>query len=1246
MDQNSIINSLNEALVPNPCLIDGRTEQDWLYFLTEFSKLINFYNNTNTIEGNWNPFLLKDPVFLMAAISGTNYKELHAAYKNSRTEIQNLISKDSQGFLNSKALNQLFDHLTAVYKVIERWTHYMQIDNETYDLKNYILHEVQTKLSIDFWAVQSFRRYLYTSPSKGTFIAGAPYRDFASFDVPLWTINKDKSPFWEIFGYDSEQTILKALDSMTSFCLTVLTKIGDRLFNFLETIIHHASNEFKKLSLKKSKFPDTTLLRSFVNVLKVQQEQLNGISQKHLDFYYTDILKQKKLPAVADSVFLCAALAKNNSVFDLPAGTLFNGGVDAEKNPVLFASLKDVTLNPAVIKSVQTLSYQGAPNVLSYNVQAIAKPSAVQQDDSGKTISWATFGDTTPPVLPLATGIAFASPMLLLREGQRNITLTLEFDSAINLAEFQGAGYFLSTQNSWLEVPLLPSAFQLSTTPSANSLIITISLDPAQPAIEPFLIHPDGLQTSWPMLKILFQTISSPGAPPKVLAITIALDITGVKTFQLYNDFGELNTKNPFPPFGPVPLFNSNFIIGNNEIFSKPLDSFVISIDWDKIPSDFQTYYAAYNNYIAYPDGSAPVTKTKVSLARLLNRTTDTPPPPLPGPFNNASFTADFNILQEKTWNGLKMIKTSKPAVPPVVSETEPVFVPAQEIITPLYLFDSAAGDPNVPFNSTCSSYYAYNDSAIATSDAAKDTTTKTLQADPYIQLQPFKFTEASSSGYIKMALSGNQYGFGSEIYPNVVANIALQNGNLFNKSKGDPISKFVVSANLPFAPKIKTFSASYKASVTYKLDGAAGDYPLQYFVYTPFKNYQLFDSTDMDATVHNTAIVGAPQTDLTAGFPVYPSFKYSGALFLELEQLICNSSLNLYFELARNATTITPGDSVSYFCLNHSGWKEIKPLSDQTSQFKSSGIIELPVPADCNNNGAFMPGSNNWISIVVNGALNTYSNTVFLQTNGFMAQRTGTAFLNDTQTPQINSNTITKPQTAIPQLATIVQPFASFGGKAAENKINKNQRISNSIKTKKRAVSPADYYTLIAEKFDTVYFSKVVSKKSDNSTTVYVVRKITDESDTGAYLPLVTNGLESEIQKFLTNNTSPFASVSVSNFNPEYVCISAKIGLKSGYQETLLYNTVNLALKNYLSPWITAYPAQIEIEQPLIDAKINTFLRTIEGVETVEAISFSSYTIHPVTGIKTTLKSAKTRLQSYGPTTLLVSADQHNITF
>ncbi|WP_264563994.1 hypothetical protein [Flavobacterium sp. N3904] len=1247
IDQNSAINSLNESLVPNPFLIDGRTEQDWLCFLSEFGTLINFYNDTNTIEGNWSPFLLKDPVFLMASISKTNYKNLHSIYKNSCAEIQQLDQKENDINLNSDALNKLFDHLTSIYKIIERWTHYMQGTDEMYDLKNYVIHEVKTKYSIDFWAVQSFRQYLYAQSMKGinVTITTAPQSEFSFFNSDIWKNYKDKKPFWEVFGFEKEESIINQADSMTSFSLGVLTTIGDRLFHFLETVIHHSTNEFKKLSHKKSRFPDTTLLRSFINVLKAQQNQLNGISQRHLDFYYTEILKQTELPATADNVFLCAALAKNNAVYSIPSGTLFDAGIDEQKNPVLFVSQKNVNLNPASIVSVQTVCYQNLPNASAYNLQSISKPTSVQKDVDDKILSWPTFGEINPTANPLPIGMAFASPMLLLREGQRNITLSLEFDATIDLSLLQGANYFLSTQKDWLKLELDPSDFTLNTSQKTCIVAIKIDIKPTQIAIEPFLVNPDGLHSEWPMIKILFHSIANPNTAPKVISITITVAVSGIKSCQLYNDYGELSTKNPFPPFGPIPLANSNFIIGNSEILSKPLDSFQIDIDWDKLPSDFEMYYDQYNNYLDKKEDKISATKpdkkdaTK-ALSKIVNIISSVGNKPKPieksTTYNNSCFTVDFNLLQEKSWQEFKMSKSAE-------TDLDKIFVPIADNPNPILLFDLKNVDPTKTIVSDSSSSFVYNKPL---SSQKSQSNTGTITPDPSIQNKPLKFDNSVTSGFIKMILTGPEYGFGSEIYSKIVTNIALQNANSLAMAKGKKEAVFIAAANVPFVPKIKTFSASYSASVTYKFDDNTENYPLQYFLYSPFTSYPLFDNSIVYESAINTAIVGSSKTDLKDGLPLYPSFGYTGALFIELDHLIGNSSLNLYFQLARNSATTTSGDSVSYFYLSDSGWNEIHALSDGTNQFKCSGIIELPIPSDCSNSKNFMPGTNNWISIVVSGKLDTYSKTTFLQTNGFSVQRSGTSFLSDTINPQINSNTISKPQTVIPQIATFSQPFASFGGKAAESATNRNQRVSNSLKTKNRAITTTDYYTLITQKYDAIYYLKVVNKKSQNSCNVYLAKKLDTDSDANAFVPLVTNCLEDEIKQFLKENSSPFANLNVSNFNFEYVCVSAQIGVESGYQTLLLHNTINRALNLYLSPWIASYSAQIEIDKPLTDAKVTAFIKTIEGVATVDNVSFSSYCINPETGIRIDCKKNKTMLRAYGPTTLLVPALKHDITF
>ena len=95
IDQNSAAAALEKALVPGPSLIDGRTETERLSFLCEFASLINFYDNTNRLNGNWQPFLLKDPVFLLASISKTDYREEHQLFVKTCANLQALIDKQN-----------------------------------------------------------------------------------------------------------------------------------------------------------------------------------------------------------------------------------------------------------------------------------------------------------------------------------------------------------------------------------------------------------------------------------------------------------------------------------------------------------------------------------------------------------------------------------------------------------------------------------------------------------------------------------------------------------------------------------------------------------------------------------------------------------------------------------------------------------------------------------------------------------------------------------------------------------------------------------------------------------------------------------------------------------------------------------------------------------------------------------------------------------------------------------------------
>jgi hypothetical protein len=1220
IDQNSIIKSQEDALVPGPLLIDGRTEQDMLYFLTEFATLINFYDNTNTVSSNWAPFLLKDPVFLLAAISKTNFTKYQSQYREISLKLEQIYGSEARAKVVVPTLiNQLFDLLTGIFIKIERWTYYMQNSAPQYNLKKYVLDQVKTNFSVYLWAIVALRDKLsQTSPIQG--IDPVKYYLFDSFDKVIWKQNKDKSPYWQVLGAPNlEYERNDLLDLWGVF--SALTKAGDELFNFFYTIVSQSSSALESLKKQKSNYPDTTLLRTFVNLLQGHQEQLNAISQKHLQFYYEDILKQTIKPAIADSVFVYAMLAQKAATFKLPAGTLLNAGIDAQKNPILFATSTDVELNPATITSAYTLNKVVTGKLASLYLQGIPTSGALKQDINGKTIAWDTFGNATNSIDTLAqVGIAFASPMLLLREGSRKIILTMNYTTAIDQQMLVTASYYLSTQNAWLQV--IPSFASNKNIGLVNQFIIEFDLNAAQPAIEAFLIDPDGLQSVWPMLKITFASFTNTEAAPVISSIKIEVDVLNVKTFQLYNDHGALSTKTPYQLFGPLPLVNSNFIIGNSEIFSKPVSSLSVEFTWNNLPIDFATYYNEYNNYLNPPPApvSTPQPAEKSFITKVWDTITDkhdvspTPvapaDPAIPPVFNNCSFGVNFKLLKPQGWATLKVSNQMGCTVQTCTSGC----IYTQQIQNPL------PGDPPVSstlFSTSCikvkpgenapiiqsinnSSFFAFDNNG-------------SLPYDPTVQLSPLKYSETSTAGFMKMELAIPQYGFGSELYPKVVANIATLNAltvyqiaaDKSDDDKKKDETKIIQPANTPFAPEVSDLVAHYSASQTYTFNYQTGTYPIQCFLYAPFQSQEVYNSTV--GNIGSYYAVDEPRA-IVGGIPLFPAINYSGYLFLGMDDLIPANAINLYFEFSRKYGVANPDKSIVYSYLGIKGWSNLSVLNDGTNGLSCSGILKVSVPEDITNQNTAMPGNKYWIAIKVNDPT-SYADTIFVTTNGFAAIRTGNTFLSSDEAPHIPSNSISKFQTVIPQVIGPMQPFASFGGKPAELVGGMNQRVSSRLKTKDRAVNPEDYFRLIKHEYPEIYYSKTVFNRNAKTTNVYVVKGSKSSTDQDAFRPMITECKEENITSFLAQRASVFAGLIVSNFNFLYVCVNATISINPGFEPKGLQRSINEALNIFLSPWITNDGVQINIDQSLSDTIVARFLKSITGVAGVKSVLFQSST-------------------------------------
>ena len=1265
LNQNTFMASLEDALVPSSQLIDDRTERDWLSFIADFASLINFYDGSNQINGNWSPFLLKDPIIILASISKTNVTKKHTLFLHTCTHINTLYEKDPNDKNISSLINTLFDQLFKLFLKLERWIHFLLKSDQKFSLKEYIINQVENSYSAQLWALLSLRKQLLLNK----IIGGSETSDWSDFkpaNPEVWEQNKDKKSFWEILQLNHDFLKNKIPDFIQA-----IKKTGDQLFTFVASICYHARITFEKLKDSKSRFPDTVLLRTFINLLMNHTKQLNEISQKHLNFYYGDILKQKIRTALPDSVFASIELRKKDSVFTLPENTQFNAGLDAQKNPIYFSSGGILNLNPASVLNAKTLySATSSSNENTIYLQDIPTPSMLKKDESGKIMGWPTFGGNVPPIAnAVQLGFAIASPLLLLREGNRTIQLTLNFNESNAISFLNNAKFYLSTQESWL--PITPTITQ--NTKSDTSIILNISLDNKVSAIESFTQNPDGYISEWPLLKIVFNTV--PNATIPILnSIQFDISVEELSSLQLFNDFGALDPKKPFELFGPTPAINNNFIIGSNELFSKPLQSFQVNLNWDTLPDSFQSYYLEYNKYITTSESNKnnlqpepsnkpdsfigkivnilksglkiitgaikKVTSTIVDLLKdiiqLLKDLLGIIEPDPTTPFNNVCFTVDFEILNNNSWSTFNMIKeeastASDGSTTFIPYTSDASCVPEAETASNL-LFSTNKKEEKCLLTDT--SLFGYN--------APSTEENNSSAVDPSIQQKPLVYSNESTSGFVKMTLTGpNPYGFGSQIYPEIVSSVALQNAMIISKDPKTNPKNLVPAAKLPFSPKLKKITANYKVSQKYDLS-KTGNYPLYCYAYNPFTNYLTYDNSNGLPTLNFNVGDTIQSPPSSTGVALVSSFySYKGFLYIELKELIVSSEMNLYVELGRKEGNILSDTKPDYYYLGTNGWEILPVLSDGTYNLSCSGIINFNIPKNCSKSTTVMPTANYWICIATKSDISNYPDITFMQTNGVLLTRSDSNFLTDANEPKITANTITKTKSSIPEIENVIQPFASFGGKAMETEAIKNIRVSNRLKTKDRIANATDYFRMIQEEFSTIYYSKSVYQ--DNQVKIYVVRKCEDANDYNAFAPKITICLEEKIQQYLSDRVSAFTSVSVANFSFITVIVNATITLFDGYELQGVQKDINEALQLFLSPWISTTTTQIIIDNPLTNVEVINFIKTRPGVSNVSELYFTtSYT--DKNGKLITQDQVTTISLVENPELLIASSLNHNI--
>ncbi|QWT40684.1 baseplate J/gp47 family protein [Dickeya dadantii] len=1226
-DSDTLLGEINRRLDPDSIAIDDRDMRDRLAFAAAIADLVVFYDARNQAAGNWRALMLKDPTILLAVISKTPYQPLHFRF----SQLQRPLSQYKLSLLNrqagskdapdnrAEAVHQLLLLLDTMFDHINTWGLYLSQSATAYPLRQFVLEAIPQSLSDCLWQRISAQRYLLEAR-------------------PGWALPMpDTSQFGELWRNRGPQIARPA--SMLA-ALSLLETIYHQVFSFFMQVITSAKDAFYALCDQQNDFPDTALVIAFNRLLQFSQSGLNSFSRRHLDFYYRTLLQQQPCPAEPDQTFLCLTLVAGQAPVTLAAGTTFLADADAEQRPITFVSTQDTEINGIRLGAVINSDYapDESGNKQLY-VDTLPDSTQVRRDAQQHILASDWFGGNG--VQARTQGLAFASPLFCLSAGERVLTLTLTLDQPVDVTAYQQTAVALSSAKQWLDVTGYCRWQQGDT---LTQISVTVTLDAAFPAVAAFTVAPSSaFDTAWPYCRLSLPPTVDLQHPPRWLALQIATDVKHSPAVTLLNDGAPLPAGKPMAVFGPTPSLGSGCCLSAPEVFSQPLTQLSLQFFWDHPPTDLSQYYAAYNQWLAKHGGSDAT-------------------------FSNAAFQVDWQADTPTGWQTQPAILT---IAPPADDVPSPPPAPQRRSWLQQVWQRWWQGVWQRLWHPT---RHVADDAVQATGGLLAQTQSGKINANAPTSSFSFRFppgmawrtpaddsTAAIAPPHLRMTLIAPSPAFGFGMYPQLVADISLQNAKALMSfwGKGDTTAM----PNPPWVPKVTQVLASYRARQT--LDFSQPQALSQAFALVhlgTLASYCYFSQSAGTTTpqVNLAGVALQPDAATSApGLALYQGVCQAAcAVFIPLTAVSLPCRLSLFIELAQEVETVSSPASIPMYYWSQTGWKPLGVLSDQTGGLSASGVIALDLPQDMALDSPVLateadaPGAmpqRGWL--LMTQAAPRRVRVVYCNTQGMRVERQTLATLPAGVQPQLAAGSITALAAVNPAIAAIVQPFDSTGGRPAEDDTLFRQRVSQRLKTKDRINTRWDGALLARQAYPGLFFVKNLSATRPGEVRFGVVQAYRDASTAGAFRPAVPREGLNQILAYLSARQSAMAQVSVCNLRPELVQVVATLVIATTANANDLAQALTQSINLFLSPWIRADQPQYPIATGVSSAAVASVLTRFDEVAAIQQLQLRKLTSdHPETAAPATVPagvtSQDTLLQPTNEDQLLVSALNHQLTF
>ncbi|MDN3514412.1 MAG: baseplate J/gp47 family protein [Candidatus Brocadia sp.] len=619
------------VLDPAYAPVDEHTVAHRMVFAQAYAACLKYYNSNNAWEGDWQAFFSNDVSVLLAVAAVQDvddYRYKIKGYFDFLKNRDNQLKEKEQDLKDN--LGYLFSSSGTLAKQLDVLKEGLPVE---IPLKVALQNLIQSQLAPAFKNLMLYYRDgLTPNPPP------PPDAPYLNVKEPTFSIMGAKATFEDVIKKQglSKDWIAEAnttewadylnhIIDMSQYPPTPIYGSGNTLFDRVNHIATHnlftsILDQFLKAyarTVKEAKQalektftgwdrhePHYALFLAFLRLFEFARTEMNTLTGRHLDFYYRKILQIKEKAAEPGHAHLLVELAKqvnSHETHEIKKGVLFKAGKDDLGKDAFFANDHDFVANQAKVAALKTVYRQvGEKQSDKHQGRLYASPVANSDDGIGAELtsvdkSWHPFHNKI--YMPKAeVGFAIASHYLLMAGGSRTITAEFAVTKGLVNLDNENDSFvcLLTTEKGWIEKAVLILA-SINNMTTGGKLTVTIVLDGADPAVVPYKTKTHGYNFTTNLPVLLIKLLHREGKEyiyPKLQAVVVnqiylTVNVTGLKTLAVSNDFGPVDTSKPFQPFGASPVKNSALIIGSKEVFQKELSSATVKVEWQNDPAPY-----------------------------------------------------------------------------------------------------------------------------------------------------------------------------------------------------------------------------------------------------------------------------------------------------------------------------------------------------------------------------------------------------------------------------------------------------------------------------------------------------------------------------------------------------------------------------------------------------------------------------------------------------------------------------------